>query len=135
MMTERAMKALVLVDDDADLVELVVLALRVLQVQRSVAAFTSGAECIAAIERGAVVPGLVVLDVNMPELDGPATARRIRAVQGMAAVPIVMLSTSDLKVDQQASHNAGANAYVLKPMLGRTWRDVIRDVMAHWADD
>jgi CheY-like chemotaxis protein len=128
------MKALMLVDDNSDLVELVVLTLRALRVQRSVVAFTSGAECIDAIERGAVVPGLIVLDVNMPGLDGPATARRIRAMRGLATLPIVMLSTSDLQADRDASVSAGADAYVLKPLLGRTWSDAIRDVMEHWTD-
>ena len=128
------MKALVLVDDNADLVELVVLALQTMRVKRSVVAFTSGAECIDAIERGVVVPGLIVLDVNMPGLDGPATARRIRAMRGQAEWPIVMLSTSDLATDRDAAVSAGADAYVLKPLLGRTWTDAMREVMEHWAD-
>jgi CheY-like chemotaxis protein len=133
-MMERAMKALVLVDDNADLVELVVLALRTMRVQLSVVAFTSGAECIDAIERGVVAPGMIVLDVNMPGLDGPSTARRIRAIRGLPALTIVMLSTSDLAADRDASASAGADAYVLKPLLGRTWTDAIREVMEHWTD-
>jgi two-component system cell cycle response regulator DivK len=126
------MKPLVLVDDNADQVELMALAIGRLGLRCSVVAFDSGAACLAALERGVVAPGLIVIDVAMPGMDGPATVRCIRLLAGGRQVPIVVLSTSDLPCDRQRSQAAGADAYVLKPLLDRTWVETVQDVMTHW---
>ena len=63
-------------------------------------------------------PDLVILDAMMPDMDGYETARRIRALEGMADVPIVMLtalSTIDHKVQ---AFEAGINEYMTKPFDG-----------------
>jgi CheY-like chemotaxis protein len=128
------MKALVLVDDDPDQVELMLLAIKALDLKCSVVAFGSGAACIAALERGVVAPGLIVLDVSMPGLDGPDTASRIRAIAGHGSVPIVMLSTSNLPSDRGRARAARADGYVLKPTFDRSWVDAFTDIMEYWVD-
>ncbi|AKJ30338.1 response regulator [Caldimonas brevitalea] len=128
------MKELVLVDDNPDQLELLSLALEVSPLARPVVTFGSGSDCVQALERGVVTPGLVVLDVNLPGLDGPDTVRRIRRIATAAGVPIVMLSTSDQAGDIQRSRDSGADGYVLKPHGDRSWADVIAELMRHWRD-
>ncbi|MCW7536550.1 response regulator [Aquabacterium sp. A7-Y] len=128
------MKELVVVDDNPDQIELMVLAIAALGLSRPVVTFASGLECANALERGVVQPGLVVLDVNLPGLDGPGTVRRLRAVRGLAGVPVVMLSTSDQHSDMQRSRESGADGYVRKPYGERSWADVISELMRHWRD-
>ncbi|MGQ3096027.1 response regulator [Roseateles sp.] len=123
-----------LVDDSADQIDLMLLALRSMQLDRPVATFFSGEDCVAAIESGRVVPDLVLLDVNMPGLDGPATATRLRGLPAARNASIVMMSTSDLLSDVERALEAGANSYVLKPMAERTWGQVLAAVTGYWYD-
>lgn len=128
------MKHLVLVDDSADQLELMLLALQSMQVDRPVATFCSGEDCVTAVASGRVVPDLVLLDVNMPGLDGPATAARLRCLPAGRNASIVMLSTSELPSDVERALQAGADSYVLKPMAERTWSQVLAAVTGYWYD-
>lgn len=126
------MKHLVLVDDSADQIELMELALRTLGIARPVRTYSCGEDCVAAIDRGELQPGLIVLDVNMPGLDGPATAARIRRLPGGKLVSIVMMSTSEQPEDLRRAREAGADSYVLKPLGRRSWTDVMAGVTSYW---
>lgn len=126
------MKTLVLIDDSADQIELMELALESLDPRPPVRTFNSGEDCIVAVERGGLQPGLIMLDVNMPGLDGPATAARIRALPQGRLAPIVMMSTSDQPADVRRAREAGADSYVMKPMGRRTWNDVMAGITGYW---
>lgn len=126
------MKKLVLVDDSADQIELMELAIATLGIARPVSTFTCGEDCVAAIERGDLQPTLILLDVNMPGLDGPATAVRIRRLPGGRLVTIVMMSTSDQGNDVRRAREAGADSYVMKPTGSRSWTDVMDSITRYW---
>jgi signal transduction histidine kinase/CheY-like chemotaxis protein len=74
----------------------------------------SGESAIAAAEKGGY--DLILMDVNMPGMDGLEATRRIRALpQPQAAVPIVALTADVMTHHQQAYHAAGMNGFVPKP--------------------
>ena len=75
----------------------------------------NGIEAIDAVQR---VPfDVVLMDVNMPEMDGLEATRRIRALGGRAGrVPILALTAGATEADQQRSYAAGMNAHVAKPV-------------------
>jgi|SRR5579859_4741527 len=63
------------------------------------------------------LPGLIILDVMLPEMDGIALCEAIRAQNSTAEIPILMVSA---KIDLQSQREglaAGANAYLVKPVL------------------
>ena len=60
-------------------------------------------------------PRLVLLDVEMPGLDGVEVARRIRADEALAGTFIVLLTSLSEATDVEAGMEAGANAYLTKP--------------------
>jgi two-component system, OmpR family, response regulator MprA len=70
-----------------------------------------GGAALAAIERSA--PDLVVLDVGLPDLDGFAVCRRLRA-KGLA-LPVLMLTARDAVPDRVTGLDAGADDYLVKP--------------------
>jgi len=76
-----------------------------------VAAAAGGGAALAAIERS--TPELVVLDVGLPDLDGFAVCRRLRA-KGLA-IPVLMLTARDAVPDRVAGLDAGADDYLVKP--------------------
>jgi two-component system, chemotaxis family, response regulator Rcp1 len=75
----------------------------------------------------AVVPDLVVLDLNLPKSDGSDVLRCIRQTPAYAGIPVVVLTSSDSPRDRKAIESLGANAFITKPSdldaflaLGRT---------------
>ena len=79
--------------------------------------------CVVEAENGAVAvdlarserPDLLVVDVNMPVLDGIGAVRRIRQLEGHAVTPIFMLTTETSATVAAQSKSAGATAWMVKP--------------------
>lgn len=63
-----------------------------------------------------VLPRLMLLDINLPKLDGLEVLRRVRADPRTKLVPIVVLTSSKEEEDVLRSYSLGANAYVRKPV-------------------
>jgi CheY-like chemotaxis protein len=61
-------------------------------------------------------PDLILLDVQMPRLDGYATLRALRAVPALAHVPVFAVTAYAMAGDWQRGHEAGFNAYLTKPL-------------------
>lgn len=76
-----------------------------------------GAEALARLEEAAF--DIVLMDVQMPEMDGMETTRRIRALEApRAGVPIVAVTANALPKDEQRCAEAGMDGYVTKPIDG-----------------
>ena len=77
-----------------------------------------GQEAVALLledERAVPPPDLVVLDLNMPKLNGLEVLQRIRASGRIALLPVVMLTVSTRDEDVMESYRLGANTYLQKP--------------------
>ena len=109
------MSDVLIVEDDRDIAELVVHYLdRAGYASRVV---TSGTDAIASAR--ARVPGVVVLDVMLPGLDGFEVCRLLRGDSRTAAVPIIILTARAEEADRIAGLELGADDYVTKPFSQR----------------
>jgi CheY-like chemotaxis protein len=61
-------------------------------------------------------PGLILLDLELPRLDGRAVLAELRADESLRDIPVVVLTTSDAEADIVRSLGLGASAYVTKPV-------------------
>jgi CheY-like chemotaxis protein len=77
-------------------------------------------------------PGIVLLDLNMPGIDGRETLRIIRADPRLRRIPVVILTTSAADVDMALSYDAGANSYIVKPSAFGSLVQVFRVLCAYW---
>ena len=100
--------SVLLVEDEESLASLVQAYL--VQEGFTVSSVGSGEAALARIEREPV--RLVVLDLNLPDMDGLDVCRRIRA---RSSVPVVMLTARDEEADRLAGLGAGADDYIGKP--------------------
>jgi CheY-like chemotaxis protein len=73
-------------------------------------------------------PGLVLLDLNLPRLDGREVLARIKADPGLRRIPVVVLTTSSSDEDIVRSYDLHANAYVTKPVDFEQFMSVVRQI-------
>ncbi len=91
--------------------------------------------CDALAEaKGAKLPALLLLDLNMPGMDGHQTLRNIRAEPGLIHLPIVILSTSRSATDCLKSYQHGANAFISKPSGYHALVSMARGLLHFWSE-
>ena len=105
-------RTILVVDDDPHIRQLLVFALGKAGMATHEA--EDGEEAVAMI--AACPPDLVILDINMPRMDGLEVCRRVRAT---SAVPILFLSSRDDEIDRVLGIELGADDYVVKPFSPR----------------
>ncbi|WP_419809565.1 response regulator [Sphingomonas sp.] len=106
-------RSVLVVDDDPHIRQLLVFALGKAGFATSEAA--DGEAALAAVEADA--PDLVVLDINMPRMDGLEVCRRLRGAGG--DTPVLFLSSRDDEIDRVVGIELGADDYVVKPFSPR----------------
>jgi len=77
---------------------------------------TDGDEALEYLARTTDRPSLVLLDLNLPGLDGREVLRELRASDPHRAIPIMVLSTSNSPRDVELCYREGANCYAVKPI-------------------
>jgi two-component system response regulator len=80
----------------------------------------------------AVMPGLILLDLNMPGLDGRKTLDIIKRSPTLKKIPVVILTTSDDERDIKACYELGANTYVQKPVDFDGLINAIKRLKEYW---
>ena len=61
-------------------------------------------------------PTLILMDINMPEMDGYTLTSKIKAMPGMQAIPIIALTANVMRGDRERSLEAGCDGYIQKPI-------------------
>ncbi len=78
------------------------------------------------------LPDLILMDINMPVLDGKQTLQEIRADAELKHLPVVMLTTSNREQDVLESYRLGVNAYLTKPILDSEFIKTIQQFENFW---
>jgi two-component system cell cycle response regulator DivK len=84
-----------------------------------------GVQAIAAASEHR--PDLILMDIQLPELDGYEATRRIKADPALNAIPIIVVTSYALSGDEDKARAAGCNAYVAKPYSPRALLAKIRE--------
>ncbi len=77
-------------------------------------------------------PGLILLDLNMPRLDGREALAAIKSDPSLRRIPIVVMTTSEADQDIARSYDLGANSYVTKPVTFDSLAQVIKALDQYW---
>jgi len=130
---------LLIVDDDAAQVLLLGLLLQELDLSHRYHHCSSGAETLDFLHRRppfeqAPRPHLILLDLNMPGMDGCEVLRRVKSDPELRSIPVVMLSTSRSLEDVHACYDAHANAYIKKPTDLDSNVAMLRHLDQFWTD-
>lgn len=79
-------------------------------------------------------PDLILLDLNLPGLDGCQVLTRIKQDQLLRMIPVVVLTTSNREEDIISTYKAGANTYIPKPTEYSSYRDLVAILRGYWID-
>ena len=77
-------------------------------------------------------PGVVLLDLNLPGLDGRDVLRQMKANPDLRWIPVIVLTTSNAEKDIQQCYDDGANSYVQKPVDIQSFVTVISRLRDFW---
>jgi len=77
-------------------------------------------------------PGLILLDLNMPRLDGREVLKRIKKDASLRRIPTVVLTTSRQEEDVIRSYDYGANTYISKPLSFNDFIDALQIIGQYW---
>lgn len=79
-------------------------------------------------------PGLILLDLNMPKMDGREALRAIKADEDLRRIPVVVLTTSRADTDIESIYGLGANSFISKPVRFEALVSVLRVLGQYWFD-
>jgi CheY-like chemotaxis protein len=120
---------ILLVEDNATDVELTLRALKRAKLQNHISIVGDG---VAALEflfnSGQPTPDLVLLDLQLPKIDGREVLTRIRAHQTLGKLPVVILTASDAERERHTA--LAADAFLTKPVNFERLGDVVREIAA-----
>jgi len=131
--------AILLIEDNPGDVRLTTEALRDAKVNNNMAVAADGLEAMALLRQegkyaGAVRPDLILLDLNLPRMNGFEVLDAIKEDDDLKRIPVVVLTTSEAEQDIIRSYNLYANAYITKPVdLGQFIR-VIKSIEDFWLE-
>src|SRR5882724_6504435 len=113
----RDSQPILIVEDSADDFEAAKRAFGKANLRNPIKHAASGEEALAYLRSdGSAKPGIILLDLNMPGLDGRKTLEIIKRSPELKKIPVVVLTTSDDERDVSGCYEMGANTYIQKPV-------------------
>ena len=133
-------RLILLVEDNPDDVDLTLRALSAHKEPQEIVVARDGAEALEYLHgprAGAMkvlrpLPGVVLLDLKLPRLNGLEVLRRIRAHARTKLIPVVVLTSSREDHDLEDSYKLGANSYIRKPVDYEAFQQVAAELRHYW---
>lgn len=77
-------------------------------------------------------PGLILLDLNMPRMDGRTVLKELKSDADLRSIPVVVLTTSKDDEDVYRSYDLGVNSYIVKPVTFEALVDILQTLEKYW---
>lgn len=128
---------ILLVEDNEGDILLTLEALKEAQVHNIVSVVKDGQEALRYLQkegpfRDVLTPDIVLLDINLPKVDGKEVLQTIKNSATLKTIPVVMLTTSDSETDIRDSYKCHANCYITKPVDFNKFIDVVHTIKDFW---
>lgn len=137
MMGEEQKLIMLLVEDEPADAHLVRLAFMEGHLLADLHHVSDGVEAFAFLRREAPYgdspsPDLILLDLNMPRMDGRQFLRKIKQDPALQSIPVIVLTTSDAETDLVSSYAEGAAGYIVKPVDVDAFVRTLRGIGDYW---
>lgn len=129
----RNSKPILLVEDDTVDVMTVKRALKDLQVTSELVSTGDGEEALAYLrDDGNAKPCVILLDLNMPKMNGTEFLRIAKADEALRRIPIIVLTTSNSEQDISKCFELGAAGYMVKSVDYKKFMEIIKMIDLYW---
>jgi two-component system, response regulator len=133
---------ILIADDDQDDLEMIQEALKESRLLNNIHCVNDGEELMDYLHhRGKFsdpvlnpTPGLILLDLNMPRMDGREALREIKKDPNLRQIPIVVLTTSQAEEDIFRTYDLGVNSFITKPVSFESLVKVMKALGQYWFD-
>lgn len=132
----KEIRILLVEDNDGDIF-LTLEALKEARVNNDIDVVKDGEKALQFLNKenefaNAETPDLILLDINLPKMDGKEVLARIKSDEVLKVIPVVMLTTSDSERDIMDSYQNHANCYITKPVDFQKFMDVVQTIKNFW---
>src|ERR1041384_983761 len=130
---------ILLIEDNPGDVRLAIEALRDGKVHNNLRVALDGVEAMAMLRRQPPYenqprPDLILLDLNLPRMDGREVLAKIKNDPELRAIPVVVLTSSEAEQDIVRAYNLNANCYVTKPVDLDQFMRVVKSIEGFWLE-
>ena len=128
---------ILLVEDNEGDIVLTLEALREAKLRNKISVVRDGEEALQFLHKegkfsGEDTPQLILLDINLPKIDGKEVLNRVKSDPDLKKIPVVILTTSSSEKDILEAYNNYANCYITKPVDLDKFISVIHTVEDFW---
>jgi two-component system response regulator len=131
---------IVLIEDNPYDAELTIRALKKNNIANNLIHLSDGAEALEFIfctgkysdRSGTVQPKVILLDLNMPKVNGIEVLKKIKADDNTKAIPVIVLTSSTEDPDVQTCYKLGVNSYIVKPVGFANFTKAISELGLYW---
>jgi CheY-like chemotaxis protein len=120
---------ILLVEDDQDDIDLMQDTLKDSRVDFIMEVIKQGDKVIPYLEMGKNFPDVILLDLNLPKMHGKEVLERVKSSPDFQKIPVVILTTSSAKEDQQLCLKAGANKFLTKPSTIAGFQETVATII------
>lgn len=139
---QRSTITILMADDDADDRLLTREALDEVRLRNHFAEVCDGEELLSYLRRegkyaelaGQPLPGIILLDLNMPKMDGREALKEIKSDPALRRIPIIVLSTSKAEEDILRTYDLGVNSFISKPVTFAALVEVMKTLTQYWLE-
>ena len=126
-------QTILLVEDDKVDAMTVIRAFKELNITNPLHREENGEEALQYLKNiGKEKPCIILLDINMPKMNGIELLKVLKKEDDFKRIPVVMLTTSEQEQDREESYNLGASGYMIKPVDYKKFVEVMRTITVYW---
>ena len=135
MNTSAAMPPILLVEDNPMDLDLTLRAFSKKKFANHIQVARDGEEALAFLPRweaGEALPAVILLDINLPKVNGLEVLRQLKAHERYRRIPVVVLTSSREDRDLKTAYDLGVNSYIEKPVNFSKFMDVVEHIELYW---
>lgn len=135
MLSENNNNPILLVEDNPVDLDLTLRAFAAKKLSNPILVARDGEEALKFFEKwekGEQVPVVILLDLNMPKINGLEVLKKIKSHPEFRTIPVVILTTSAESSDVRTAYQLGANSYIVKPVDFEKFLEVATQIDLYW---
>ena len=132
-MTDQRPVNIIMIEDDEGHARLIEKNIRRAGINNAICHFTNGSDALDYLmkhDNGPKLngPALVLLDLNLPDMSGTDILEKVKSDEALKRTPVVVLTTTDDKVEIQRCYDLGCNVYITKPVNYESFAEAIKQL-------